>query len=195
MRPSFLMTITDVELNPSDENSARFCGAVQYGAANPGLEVSLHALTGESITAHVEDVLNVHPPAKTCCLIIRNVISPDRFRYGFVSSPPNSLLLSSRFLAKTRFLTPDEGGRSRSLHLSISGFPPYEVIFSIYDLTFLIRPTLPGNHNDDVAIEPGSTVELTIDLGQRYIPVNVGDMFQLQEGRKVVAQGAVYKLL
>jgi translation elongation factor EF-Tu-like GTPase len=57
------------------------------------------------------------------------------------------------------------------------------------------RPSDPEQWEKVITILPGSMTSLLIDLGNRFVPLEKGFIFQLQEGGKMVAEGAVQQVL
>lgn len=194
MYPSFFMTITEISSTQEPSARTRISGLVQFGTIADEVEISLHSLdnhTLETCVSETHENNNGH-----LSLIVPFIPNPEVYRYGFVVSPPNTIPRYSKFTGRVRFLSKDQGGRSKPLILGSGGYPTYEVILNIHGLTFLIMPCLVSGGSVDVyrSIDPGSTVDLYFDLSNRYIPLDKGYTFTLQEGASRVAEGAVITL-
>lgn len=194
MKPSFLASNLKITTPPNTLDELKIFASVQFGTVNSGTDISIHALTNIAVCS---TGLKTNIQDGRCDLTIPCIPEAERFQYGYVMSPPNSISLHAKFIARTYFYTREEGGRSQELYLFYDGYPSYEVILSIHNQTFLIRPIpiLNDENAVSISIEPGSTVDLQIDLGGRHVPLEQGYKFHLQEGNKIVALGTVTKLL
>lgn len=194
MTITFLMPISRIAEYKERPKSVCFQGSVELGSINAGETVNLCSLSGECIETTINDIsVDTHGDIN---LTLPSVPAPHDYLHGFVLSSPNAVAPISKFIGRVRFLSHQQGGRSQALILTSTHYPSYEVIVNIYGQTYLVRPTLPPDSDSPqvATIEPGSTIDLKIDLGNRHVPLEPGSMFRLQEGAKVVAEGAVVSL-
>lgn len=184
------------QLVTNHEHQILIEGSIQFGSVIRGDAIIVRSLRNQSFETVVKDINNKDDGVTV--LTIPMVSKLDEYLHGFIIGLPNAIQSHSKFTGRVRFLTQDQGGRSQSLTLGADGFPSYEVITNIHEQTYLVRPILAipeDDNNSFTSIEPGSTVDLQIDLGNRYVPLELGYTFKLQEGAKVVAEGAVISLM
>jgi translation elongation factor TU len=110
-------------------------------------------------------------------------IKREQVRRGQVVSAPGSIRPHTRFRARVRVLTADEGGRRKPI---LSGYQPQ----FHFRTTDTVGTILLGEGR--MAL-PGDTVEMTVELG-KSIALAVGLGFAIREGGRTVGAGTVVDL-
>ncbi|HEY7485663.1 MAG TPA: elongation factor Tu [Streptosporangiaceae bacterium] len=163
-------------------------GVVQQGKVAVGDAVEVVGL-GDTVATVVTGLETFgqrmdHAEAGDNAALLLRGVKRDQVRRGQVVSAPGSISPHTRFRAKVRVLTGDEGGRHR----------PF---FTHYRPQFHFRTTDVVGEIDmgegGMAL-PGDTVEMTVELG-KPVAMAEGLGFAIREGGHTVGAGTVTALL
>jgi len=182
----FLMSIENV-LTISGRGTV-VTGAVERGTLALGdtVEVVGFGETLSTVATGLEMFGKSLPRAEAgdnAAILLRGV-RRGQVRRGQVVAAPGSLQPHRRFRARLYALTAEEGGRHTPFHAN-------------YRPQFYFRTTdVPGSVDlgDLTEVNPGDTVELTVDLGTD-VAMSAGLGFAVREGGRTVAAGSVIALL
>lgn len=186
---TFLMSINYQQSPKVQANHITLQGFIQYGDVSIGDIVDVKHLSGESKQAKV-----IH--LKTQDNITTVTLKTDDISFTndvfFITSAGSSSY--SKFIARLKLLTPEEGGRKKPLLFIKQS--PYEVILFVHQQTFLISPYPTLIHQVNyVELQIGETHDWFIDTIERYIPLEIGSIIELREGKQSIARGAVKELI
>jgi elongation factor Tu len=163
-------------------------GAVERGTIRVGDTVQVVGLGGELATVvtglEMFGRSLAHAEAGDNAAVLLRGVKRDQVRRGQVLAAPGSIQAYRRFHASLHALTAAEGGRRT----------PFQ---AHYRPQFYFRTTdVPGSIDlgSLTEVNPGDTVELTVDLGSP-VAMRVGLGFTVREGGRTVAVGAVSELL
>ncbi|WP_280373935.1 elongation factor Tu [Nocardia wallacei] len=160
-------------------------GAVERGRVRMGDRVELLGYGGalESVVTGVETfgrTMEFAEAGDNVALLLRGV-QRSQVRRGQVVAAVGSVRVHTRFTARVHLLSPAEGGRRTPI---ATGYRPQFFIRTgdvVGDVT--LAPDTPS-------ATPGSTIELTVTVGQPT-PLEPGLGFAVREGGRTVAAGTV----
>jgi translation elongation factor TU len=163
-------------------------GVVAQGTIRVGETVEVVGLVDEPLTSVVTGLetfgqLMDHAEAGDNTAMLLRGIKREQVRRGQVVSAPGSIRPHTRFRARVRVLTADEGGRRKPL---LSGYQPQ----FHFRTTDTVGTILLGE--GQMAL-PGDTVDMTVELG-KPIALTVGLGFAIREGGRTVGAGTVVDL-
>ncbi|WP_067812546.1 elongation factor Tu [Actinomadura kijaniata] len=164
-------------------------GVVAQGAIRVGEPVEVVGLgeTATSVATGLEtfgQTMDRAEAGDNAALLLRGV-KRDQVRRGQVVAAPGTIEPHTRFRARVRVLTAEEGGRTGPF---LHGYRPQ----------FHFRTTdVPGTVDlggDGGMALPGDTVEMTVELG-KPVAMTEGLGFAIREGGRTVGAGTVTELL
>ncbi|MEQ4204274.1 elongation factor Tu [Actinopolymorpha sp. B9G3] len=163
-------------------------GVVAQGAVRVGEAVEVVGLVDEPLTSVVTGLETFgqsmdHAEAGDNTAMLLRGIKREQVRRGQVVSAPGSIRPHTRFRARVRVLTADEGGRRKPL---LSGYQPQ----FHFRTTDTVGTILLGEGR--MAL-PGDTVDMTVELG-KPIALAAGLGFAIREGGRTVGAGTVVDL-
>ncbi|WP_030170423.1 elongation factor Tu [Spirillospora albida] len=164
-------------------------GVVAQGAIRVGDAVEVVGLgeTFGSVATGLETFGQTmeHAEAGDNTAMLLRGVRRDQIRRGQVVSAPGAVRPHTRFRARVRVLTAEEGGRSRPFH---HGYRP-QFHFRTTDVVGDIALAGEG----DMAM-PGDTVDMTVELG-KPVAMTEGLGFAIREGGRTIGAGTVTDLL
>ncbi|MEQ7008262.1 elongation factor Tu [Actinopolymorpha sp. B17G11] len=163
-------------------------GVVAQGAVRVGETVEVVGLVDEPLVSVVTGLETFgqsmdHAEAGDNTAMLLRGIKREQVRRGQVVSAPGSIRPHTRFRARVRVLTADEGGRRKPF------FHGYQPQFH-FRTTDTVGTILLGEGR--MAL-PGDTVDMTVELG-KPIALAAGLGFAIREGGRTVGAGTVVDL-
>lgn len=183
---AFLMEVESV-ISSSDGIST--VGKILRGTVKVGDEVQVVGYDGNLQTFIVNRIQRFNVEAENASyndaaiLMFKNANENDILA-GEVLAKPNSIVATTKFDARIRVLTSEEGGRYTPF---FNGYRPQFYFWGV-DNTGVV--TLPDGITQ---VNPGDTGVFTVEL-YNYIAMEVGTEFKVREGGRVVATGVVTKI-
>jgi translation elongation factor TU len=163
-------------------------GVVAQGAIRVGEPVEVVGLVDEPLSSVVTGLETFgqameHAEAGDNTAMLLRGIKREQVRRGQVVSAPGSIRPHTRFRARVRVLTADEGGRRTPI---LGGYQPQ----------FHFRTTHTGGTIlliEGQQVLPGDTRDMTVELG-KPIALAAGLGFAIREGGRTVGAGTVVDL-
>jgi translation elongation factor EF-Tu-like GTPase len=188
---SFFLSV--FEFAPLEHGHCAAIGRVQWGSVTRGDIVQVINLQNKRIECKVCN-MGVDAPYGQTKFVLDTPIDNDDFNWGWVISPPYSVLSYSIFTANVTFLTADEGGRFIKPRRFTKG-DLYETITVIHEKTYRIYPSHLHQEEGPQIVTNGVPAPFRFVAPGRFVPLEVGLIFALHAGKRKEATCVVTQVI